>query len=114
MESMDWSQGNGAVRSNAAFYKNGWMADPAFARLPFGQDSAMTPEMVKIVDLYRICDVLARRAAMIVIIVFLMADDKETMRPMMFVGIGLALGSLILRNVLRFKPEWFKDGNENK
>lgn len=57
---------------------------------------------------------LLSTSAMIVIIVFLMADDKETMRPMMFVGIGLALGSLILRNVLRFKPEWFKDGNENK
>jgi hypothetical protein len=68
----------------------------------------MTKKMAMIIGF------LLSTSAMIVIIVFLMADDKETMRPMMFVGIGLALGSLILRNVLRFKPEWFKDGNENK
>lgn len=57
---------------------------------------------------------LLSTSAMIVIIVFLMSNDKATMRPMMFVGIGLALGSLVLRNLLRFKPDWFKDGQENK
>jgi uncharacterized membrane protein YwaF len=54
---------------------------------------------------------LLSTSAMIVIIVFLMSKDKATMRPMMFVGIGLALGSLVLRNLIRFKPEWFKDNN---
>lgn len=57
---------------------------------------------------------LLSTSAMIVIIVFLMSNDKATMRPMMFVGIGLALGSLVLRNLLRFKPDLFKDGQENK
>jgi hypothetical protein len=54
---------------------------------------------------------LLSTSAMIVIIVFLMSKDKATMRPMMFVGIGLALGSLVLRNLIRFKPDWFKDNN---
>ena len=54
---------------------------------------------------------LLSTSAMIVIIVFLMSKDKATMRPMMFVGIGLALGSLVLRNLIRFKPDWFKDKN---
>jgi hypothetical protein len=57
---------------------------------------------------------LLSTSAMIVIIVFLMSKDKTTMRPMMFIGIGLALGSLVLRNLIRFKPEWFKDAEENK
>lgn len=57
---------------------------------------------------------LLSTSAMIVIIVFLMSKDKATMRPMMFVGIGLALGSLVLRNLLRFKPDWFKGNQENK
>lgn len=57
---------------------------------------------------------LLSTSAMIVIIVFLMSKDKTTMRPMMFIGIGLALGSLVLRNLLRFKPDWFKDAPEKK
>ncbi len=58
---------------------------------------------------------LLSTSAMIVIIVFLMTKDKAAMRPLLFVGIGLALVSLILRNLLRFKPDWFKDdGQENK
>lgn len=50
-------------------------------------------------------------SAMIVIITFLMTTDKAAMRPMLFVGIGLALTSLIIRNLIRFKPDWFKDNN---
>ena len=65
----------------------------------------MTKKMAMIIGF------LLSTSAMVVIIVFLMADDKETMRPMMFVGIGLALGSLVIRNLLRFKPDWFKDNN---
>lgn len=48
-------------------------------------------------------------SAMIVIITFLMTKDKAAMRPLLFVGIGLAFGSLIIRNLLRFKPKWFAD-----
>lgn len=55
---------------------------------------------------------LLSTSAMIVIIVFLMSKDKAIMRPMMFIGIGLALGSLVLRNLIRFKPDWFKDAEE--
>ena len=57
---------------------------------------------------------LLSTSAIIVIVVFLMAGDKEKMRPMMFLGLGLALASLVLRNLLRFKPEWFKDSDQNK
>jgi phosphatidylserine synthase len=54
---------------------------------------------------------LLSTSAMIVIIVFLVMKDKSNMKPMLFIGIGLALGSLILRNLIRFKPDWFKDNN---
>ena len=57
---------------------------------------------------------LLSTSAMIVIIVFLMTKDKTTMRPLMFIGIGLAVASLILRNLLRFKPDMFKDNEEKK
>jgi len=52
---------------------------------------------------------LLSTSAIIVMVVFLMMKDKSNMRPMLFIGIGLALGSLVLRNLIRFKPEWFKD-----
>jgi zinc transporter ZupT len=57
---------------------------------------------------------LLSTSAIIVMVVFLMMKDKSNMKPMLFIGIGLALGSLVLRNLLRFKPEWFKDGQDNK
>lgn len=57
---------------------------------------------------------LLTTSAIIVIVVFFMSGDKEKMRPMIFLGLGLALASLVLRNLLRFKPEWFKDSEENK
>ncbi|MBK8087157.1 MAG: hypothetical protein IPK31_03935 [Chitinophagaceae bacterium] len=57
---------------------------------------------------------LLSASAMIVIITFLMTRDKASMRPLLFVGIGLAFGSLIIRNLIRFKPELFKDGDNNE
>jgi len=57
---------------------------------------------------------LLSTSAIIVMVVFLMMKDKSNMRPMLFIGISLALGSLVLRNLIRFKPEWFKDVEENK
>jgi hypothetical protein len=57
---------------------------------------------------------LLSTSAIIVMVVFLMVKDKSNMRPMLFIGIGLALGSLILRNLIRFKPDLFKDGQEDK
>jgi len=68
----------------------------------------MTKKMAMIIGF------LLSTSAMVVIIVFLMADDKAAMRPMMFVGIGLAAGSLIVRNLLRFKPDWFRDSTGDK
>jgi len=50
-------------------------------------------------------------SAIIVMIVFLMAKDKVAMRPLLYIGFGLALGSIVFRNLLRFKPDWFKDKN---
>lgn len=57
---------------------------------------------------------LLSASAMIVIITFLMTKDKASMRPLLFVGIGLAFGSLIIRNLIRFKPDMFKDGGTNE
>ncbi len=57
---------------------------------------------------------LLSTSAMIVILVFLFYKDRATMRPMLFIGIGLAFVSLVLRNVLRFKPDWFKDNDSNE
>lgn len=57
---------------------------------------------------------LLSTSAMIVMVVFLMAKDKAAMRPLLFIGIGLAFVSLIFRNVLRFKPDWFKDNETNE
>ena len=54
---------------------------------------------------------LCSTSAIIVMIVFLMAKDKVAMRPLLFIGFGLALGSIVFRNLLRFKPGWFKDEN---
>lgn len=56
---------------------------------------------------------LLSTSAMIVMIAFLMSKDKATMRPLLFIGIGLAFVSLIFRNVLRFKPDWFKDNDSS-
>jgi hypothetical protein len=55
---------------------------------------------------------LLSTSAIIVMVVFLMMKDKSNMKPMLFLGIGLALGSLVLRNLIRFKPDRFKDGEE--
>ena len=57
---------------------------------------------------------LLSTSAMIVIIAFLMTKDKAAMRPLLFIGIGLALGSLVLRNLLRFKADWFKDNSKDE
>jgi hypothetical protein len=50
-------------------------------------------------------------SAIIVMIVFLMAKDKVSMRPLLYIGFGLALGSIVFRNLIRFKPGWFKDND---
>lgn len=57
---------------------------------------------------------LLSTSAMIVMVVFLMAKDKAAMRPLLFIGIGLAFVSLVFRNVLRFKPDWFKENDNNE
>lgn len=57
---------------------------------------------------------LLSTSAMIVMVVFLMTKDKAAMRPLLFIGIGLAFVSLVFRNILRFKPDWFKDNETNE
>ncbi len=57
---------------------------------------------------------LLSTSAMIVILVFLFYKDRATMKPMLFIGIGLAFVSLVLRNLLRFKPDWFKDNDNDE
>jgi len=42
-----------------------------------------------------------------------MSSNREAMKPFIYVGLGLILVSLIFRNLIRFKPEWFKD-SDNK
>ncbi|HTH32461.1 MAG TPA: hypothetical protein VL946_14020 [Lacibacter sp.] len=57
---------------------------------------------------------LLSTSSIIVILVFLFFRDKDALKPMLYIGIGLGAVSLVLRNLLRFKPDWFKDAPENK
>ena len=54
---------------------------------------------------------LLTTSSLIVMIVFLMIKDTGNGKPMLFLGLGLALGSLVLRSLLRYKPDWFKDSD---
>jgi multisubunit Na+/H+ antiporter MnhB subunit len=57
---------------------------------------------------------LLSTSSIIVILVFLFFRDKEVLKPMLYIGIGLGAASLVLRNLLRFKPDMFKDNEEKK
>ena len=57
---------------------------------------------------------LLSTSSIIVILVFLFFKDKEMGKPMLYVGIGLGAVSLILRNLLRFKPDLFKENDSNE
>ena len=57
---------------------------------------------------------LLTTSSIIVILVFLFYKNNPAMKPMFYLGVGLAFGSLLIRNLLRFKPDWFKDNDSNE
>jgi uncharacterized protein YybS (DUF2232 family) len=40
---------------------------------------------------------------------YMLSKSKEQYNSLVYLGLCLLLASIILRNLVRFKPEWFKD-----
>jgi hypothetical protein len=59
----------------------------------------------------RIISFVLSISGLIVAVYYLMNDHKETNKNLMYVGLSLLLASIVLRNLVRFKPEWFQDKN---
>lgn len=57
----------------------------------------------------RIISFILSITALVIAGVYFMSSNKEALKPLLYVGLGLVLGSLIFRNLIRFKPEWFRD-----
>ena len=57
----------------------------------------------------RIVSFILSISALIIAGFYFMSSNKEELKPLLYVGLTLILGSLIFRNLLRFKPEWFGD-----
>ncbi len=55
----------------------------------------------------RIVSFILSTSALVIALVYLVSGNKDGMKPLMYVGLALVLGSLIFRNLIRFKPEWF-------
>jgi CDP-diglyceride synthetase len=45
---------------------------------------------------------------------YFMSSNREAMKPLVYVGLGLILVSLVFRNLIRFKPEWFEDKSKRE
>jgi len=61
----------------------------------------------------RIVSFVFSTSALVIAGFYFMSSNREAMKPFIYVGLGLILVSLIFRNLIRFKPEWFKD-SDNK
>ena len=57
----------------------------------------------------RIVSFILSISALIIAGFYFMSSNKEELKPLLYVGLTLILGSLIFRNLLRFKPEWFNN-----
>lgn len=55
----------------------------------------------------KIVSFILSTSALVIALVYLVSGNKDGMKPLMYVGLALVLGSLIFRNLIRFKPEWF-------
>lgn len=62
----------------------------------------------------RIISFALSTAALVIALVYFTSSNKAEMKSWIYVGLGLILVSLIIRNIIRFKPDWFgekkKDG----
>ena len=56
----------------------------------------------------RIVSFILSISGLIIAVYYLVSDGKEVNKNLMYLGLGLLLNSLVLRNLARFKPEWFK------
>jgi hypothetical protein len=45
---------------------------------------------------------------------YLMSDNKAQYKELVYLGLALLLGSIVMRNLIKFKPEWFKDKNRSE
>jgi hypothetical protein len=57
----------------------------------------------------RIVSFILSISALIIAGFYFMSSNKDELKPLLYLGLALILGSLIFRNLLRFKPEWFGD-----
>jgi predicted membrane chloride channel (bestrophin family) len=48
-------------------------------------------------------------SALVIAGFYFMSSNKDELKPLLYVGLALVLVSLIFRNLIRFKPEWFGD-----
>ena len=62
----------------------------------------------------RIISFVFSTSALVIAGFYFMSNNKEAMKPFMYVDMALILASLIFRNLIRFKPELFKDGDNNE
>jgi hypothetical protein len=61
----------------------------------------------------RIVSFILSISGLIVAVYYLMNDNKEANKNVMYIGLGLLLSSIVLRNLVRFKQGWFKDETGN-
>lgn len=57
----------------------------------------------------RIISFVLSTGGLAIALVYLTRSNKEGVNSLMYVGLALILGSLIIRNLIRFKPEWFQN-----
>ena len=57
----------------------------------------------------RIVSFILSISALIIAGFYFMSSNKDELKPLLYLGLALILGSLIFRNLLRFKPEWFNN-----
>ncbi len=53
-------------------------------------------------------------AALILALVYFTSSNKQEMKGLVYVGLGLILCSWIIRNIIRFKPGWFSGQNKTE
>jgi hypothetical protein len=62
----------------------------------------------------RIVSFVFSTSALVIAGFYFFGSNREAMKPFMYVGLGLILVSLVFRNLIRFKPDLFKDHQDNK
>lgn len=57
----------------------------------------------------RIAAFILSIAGLAIAVFYMLSDKKDQYKELVYLGLGLLLGSIVIRNLIRFKPEWFKD-----